>query len=498
MIDKSRKDNTMTKKTITIGRHANGRVEIPLKLANRHGLITGATGTGKTVTLQSLAEQFSKAGVPVFAADIKGDLSGISTAGDDKSEAANRFRKFKRHFTPSGCPTAFWDIFGSNGLQIRTSVHEMGSSLLSRMLRLNPTQSGAMSIVFRKAEDDGDFILTLDDLRWALNEILEDREEVCKKYGNVTASSVSAIQRGILSLESQGGDQLFGEPAFDIMDFLQTHNDKGVVNLLHADSLMDAPALYATFLLWLLNELFRVLPEVGDLDKPKLVFFFDEAHMLFQDSPKELVLQIERLVRLVRSKGVGVYFITQTPKDVPDSVLAQLGHRVQHALRAFTPKERRFVKAAADAFRPNPDVDVKNAITDMGVGVALASVLDTDGVPTMVEQVHILPPQSHIGPIDDVIRNVMIGNMPVFSKYKSSMNDGEQQFRFQNRMREKHGMPMKQNFHDEVVDENYHQQFVPTIGIEELEEKSSIVWPLIKSLAWLGFAGICFKIMMAA
>lgn len=488
----------MKKNSITIGQSKSGCVELPLKLANRHGLITGATGTGKTVTLQSLAEQFSKAGVPVFAADVKGDLSGISSAGDDKSEAAKRFRKFNRKFTPSGCPAAFWDIFGKQGLQIKTSVHEMGSQLLSRMLRLNTTQAGAMAIVFRKAEDDGDFILTLDDLRWALNDILEEREEVCKKYGNVTASSISAIQRGILSLESQGGDQLFGEPAFDIMDFIHIDNGKGIVNLLHADDLMNAPSLYATFLLWLLNELFRVLPEVGDLDKPRLVFFFDEAHMLFQDSPKELVLQIERLVRLVRSKGVGVYFITQTPKDIPDSVLAQLGHRVQHALRAFTPKERRFVKAAADAFRPNPEVDVKNAITEMGVGEALASVLDKDGVPTHVEQVNVLPPQSQIGPIDDTIRNTIIRHFPFFAKYKTTYSEREQQFRFQNKMRLKHGMPIKTNFDEEVIQDDYYEQFVTTIGLDDTGERRPVFWPLIKSIAWLGFAGVCLKIMLLA
>ena len=486
----------MTKKTITIGRYENGKVELPLKLANRHGLITGATGTGKTVTLQSLAEQFSKAGVPVFAADVKGDLSGISSPGDVNSGLANGFRKFKRKFTPAGCPTAFWDIFGDNGLQIRTSVQEMGAQLISRMLRLNPTQTGAMAIVFRKAEDEQDYMLTLDDLRWALNEIVEEREEVCKKYGNITASSISAIQRGILSLESQGGDKLFGEPSFDIMHFLHTENNQGMINLLHADDLMNCPALYATFLLWLLTELFKALPEVGDLDKPKLVFFFDEAHMLFQDSPKELVLQIERLVRLVRSKGVGVYFITQTPKDIPDTVLAQLGHRVQHALRAFTPKERRFVKAAADAFRPNPDVDVKNEITDMGVGQALASVLDADGVPTMVQKVNILPPQSQVGPIDDLVRNIIMTKFPFFKKYKSDLSDRQQQFDFQNRMRSDRGLPCFSDWNDEAIDEDYYQQFVPTIGIEGLEEKRSIVSPLVKAAMWFGFAYSCYSLFM--
>ncbi|WEJ60215.1 helicase HerA-like domain-containing protein [Devosia sp. FJ2-5-3] len=376
---------------IDIGKTNAGKtIALPLRFANRHGLVTGATGTGKTVTLQRLAEQFSAAGVPVFAADVKGDLSGIATAS----------------------PVKLWDVFGAKGYPIKTSVQEMGAVLLSRMLNLNETQAGTLAIALKKAEDDQNYLLGLDDLRWALVEMQDEREEVCQKYGNVTAASIATIQRNILTLESQGGENLFGEPPFDIVQLLEQRDGRGVVSLLHADQLMEAPKLYGTLIYWLLTELFRKLPEVGDLDKPKLVFFFDEAHLLFRDAPKNLVDSVERVVRLVRSKGVGVYFVTQSPADVPDGVLAQLGNRIQHALRAYTPKEQRFVKAAARAFRPNPAIDVEKAVLEMGVGEALVSTLIADGVPSPVERVKIAKPNGQIGPISDEEREVVNGVLP--------------------------------------------------------------------------------------
>lgn len=424
---------------IPIGQTQSGAtVALPLKFGNRHGLVTGATGTGKTVTLQSLAESFSKAGVPVFAADVKGDLSGIAAAGDPNSSAAARHAQF----TPHRCPVALWDIFGERGLPIRTSVHALGPELLASMLRLNETQYGTLAIAFRKARDENQFFLGLDDLRWALNDMLEMREEVCKKYGNITASSIAAIQRQLLALEAQGGAHLFGEPPFRIADFLRVDsNGHGIVNLLHADQLMECPALYATFLLWLLTELFRELPEVGDLDRPRLVFFFDEAHLLFNDAPKPLLQQIERLVRLVRSKGVGVFFVSQSPADIPDTVLAQLGNRVQHALRAYAPRDQRLVKAAVQSFRPNKGVDVKAEILNMGIGEALVSVMLEDGIPSPVEKVRVLPPQSQIGPISDLERDVLIKQDALAATYTTHVDPDLMQQRFVNRMRAENNLP---------------------------------------------------------
>lgn len=410
---------------VALGLTQSGKaIGLPLKYGNRHGLVTGATGTGKTVTLQTLAEGFSNAGVPVFAADVKGDLSGI--AADGKGQR---------------CPVTLWDIFAERGLPIRTSVHALGAELLSSMLRLNETQHGALAIAFRKAKDDNDFLLTLDDLRWALSEMLEMREDICKRYGNVTASSIAAIQRNILALEAQGGDRLFGEPPFKIADFLRTENGRGVVNLLHADKLMECPGLYSIFLLWLLTELFRELPEAGDLAKPKLVFFFDEAHLLFSDAPKPLLQQIERLVRLVRSKGVGVFFVTQSPADVPDTVLAQLGNRIQHALRVYTPKEQRLVKVAAQAFRPNKGVDVQSAIVNMGIGEALVSVMIEDGVPSPVERVKIDLPESQIGPISDLEREVIVRDCPLRATYPAQVEADAMRKHFTDRMRAANGLP---------------------------------------------------------
>lgn len=400
---------------IEIGRTGNGdTVELRLDKANRHGLVTGATGTGKTVTLQLLAEGFSRAGVPVFAADVKGDLSGIAAKGDDDGRAAEHARRNGQAWAADRFPVELYDIAGRAGLPIKTSVQAVGADLMAQMLRLNETQAGALSIAWRKAVDDEAWMLTLDDLRWMLNEMVEERSEVCERYGNVTASSINTAQRQLLALESQGGSDLFGEPAFDISNLMRVDdNGRGIVSLLHADDLMHAPKLYATFLLWLLSELFRTLPETGDVDKPKLVFFFDEAHLLFKDAPKALLEKIERLVRLIRSKGVGVYFVTQSPSDVPDTVLSQLGNRVQHALRAYTPKDQRMVRAAAQAFRQNKDVDAKLAITEMGVGEALVSCMDGSGVPCPVERVNVFAPTAHIGPITDVERELIVEQSPL-------------------------------------------------------------------------------------
>ncbi len=431
---------------IDIGVTADGKtVSLPLVRANRHGLIVGSTGGGKTVTLQRLAEQFSLAGVPVFASDVKGDLSGIAT----------------------NCPTQFWDLFGTHGLPIRTSVQAMGSELLARMLKLNDTQEGTLAIAFKKAEDERDFMLTLDDLRFALLDMLDNREAVCRKYGNVTGSSINAIQRSLLTLESQGGFNLFGEPPFDIRDFMTTGEDgRGTVNLLHADRLMEAPKLYATFLLWLLTELFRTLPEVGDIDKPKMVFFFDEAHLLFTDAPANLLQSIERLVRLVRSKGVGVYFVTQSVSDVPETVLAQLGTKIQHALRAFTPKDQRTIKATAAAFRENRGVDVRRDITTLPVGTAFVSVLDEEGIPTKVEKVSISKPAGKIGAIESFERDAIMKDSPLRQKYSYASTEGEAAKEFDNRMRVERGLPPVTPNGD--WPEGKYAEYIPNLTVEAI------------------------------
>jgi len=443
-------------------------ISLPLRFANRHGLVTGATGTGKTVTLQRMAEEFSRQGVPVFAADVKGDLSGIAT----------------------GFPAQLWDIFGRHGLPIRTSVQEMGAQLISRMLGLNETQQGAIEIAFRIAEKERAYMLTLDDLRWTLSDMLDNREDVCKEHGNVTAASISAIQRNLLALEAQGGANLFGEPPFDILDFFWTdESGRGAINLLHADQLMEAPKLYATFLLWLLTELFRRLPEAGDLDKPKLVFFFDEAHLLFNEAPKSLVQSIERLVRLVRSKGVGVYFVTQSPADIPDTVLAQLGNRIQHALRAYTPSDQRNVRAAANAFRPNPRVDVKAEITTMGVGEALISLLEEYGVPRQVEKVRIIPPSAQIGPVSDLERETMIAGSGMKQKYGAELEPFEAVHAFVNRMRVQRGIEFDATVAAEPYEDNLYLRHVPKLDIEEGDQKRpSVAMTLLRVVFWGIFA----------
>ena len=375
-------------------------------------------------------------------------------------------------------------------MPIRTSIEAVGPQLLSAMLGLNETQSGALAITFRKTRDDGQFILTLNDLRWALNDILELREEVCRKYGNITSSSIAAIQRGILTLEAQGGHALFGEPPFAIDDFIRTEEGRGVVNLLRADKLLEAPKLYATFLLWLLTELFRTLPEIGDPDKPHLVFFFDEAHLLFTTAPKPLLQSIERLVRLVRSKGVGIYFVSQSPADIPDAVLAQLGNRIQHALRAYTPKDQKLIKAAANAFRPNPDVKVKDEITMLAVGEALISVMESDGVPTPVEKAKILPPSGQIGPITNLERECLVKVGPLNDRYSMSLDESEAQARFTDRMRKTHGLPEIER-DDSNWEEGEFQNFLPDIESLETDEPRKRT-SLLSVVTAFGIAAACF------
>jgi DNA helicase HerA-like ATPase len=392
-------------------------------LANRHGLVTGATGTGKTVTLQTLAEQFSRIGVPVFLADVKGDLSGISQAGSipEKMAAVLKERGLAAPES-AACPVTFWDVFGEKGHPVRATVSDMGPLLLARMLDLNDTQAGVLNLVFKIADDAGMLVLDLKDLRAMLQHVADNAAEYRTKYGNVSAASVGAIQRGLMQIESQGGDKFFGEPMLDINDFMQTVGGKGVVNVLNAEKLMNSPRLYATFLLWMLSELFEQLPEIGDPDKPKLVFFFDEAHLLFNEAPKVLLERIELVVRLVRSKGVGVYFVTQNPLDIPDTVLAQLGNRVQHALRAFTPRDQKAVKATAQTMRQKPGLDIEAAITELAVGEALVSLLDAKGRPSFTERVYVFPPGSQIGPITPQQRQALIAGSLVAGVYEKTQD----------------------------------------------------------------------------
>ncbi|MFO1048167.1 MAG: helicase HerA-like domain-containing protein [Geminicoccaceae bacterium] len=390
-----------------------------LPLANRHGLIAGATGTGKTITLQVLAEQFSRDGVPVVCADVKGDLSGIGAAGEPKPKLVERARELgEADYAPAASPVIFWDLFGKQGSPIRATVAEMGPLLLSRMLELNETQEGVLNIAFKLADDQGLLLLDFKDLTAILQDVAERAGELTTAYGNVSKATVGTIQRRLLTLEQQGAEHFFGEPALQLADLMLTTPDgQGAVNVLMADQLIQSPRLYATFLLWLLSELFEELPEAGDLPKPKLVFFFDEAHLLFNDAPKALIEKVEQVVRLIRSKGVGVYFVTQNPADVPPVVLGQLGNRVQHALRAFTPAEQKGIKAAADTFRPNPAFKTQEVITELGVGEALVSTLGPDGVPGIVERVKVIPPRSRMGPLTAEERAQLMAGSPVGHKY---------------------------------------------------------------------------------
>jgi DNA helicase HerA-like ATPase len=397
-------------------------LELLPALANRHGLITGATGTGKTVTLQALAQRFSAAGVPVFLADVKGDLSGIAKPGGANPKVLERLKSLGLEPRFAGCPVAFWDVYGRRGHPVRATVSDMGPLLLARMLGLNETQEGVLTLVFRIADDAGLLLLDLKDLRAMLQHVGDNAAKYRTAYGNVSAASVGAIQRGLLTLENQGAAQFFGEPMLDIHDLIQAREGEGVVNILAADQLLSSPRLYSTFLLWLLAELFEQLPEVGDPDKPKLVFFFDEAHLLFDEAPKALLEKVEQVVRLIRSKGVGVYFVTQNPLDIPESVLGQLGNRVQHALRAFTPRDQKAVKTAAETLRPNPKLDVARAITELGVGEALVSLLDGKGRPSVVERALIVPPASQLGPLTEEERRQSIAGSDLHGHYEKAVD----------------------------------------------------------------------------
>lgn len=411
------------KNGLYIAHCSKGPVSIYGKMANRHGLIAGATGTGKTVTLQVMAETFCQAGVPCFMADMKGDLSGISQSGKISGFIQKRMAEFGIEAPEfQACPVRFFDVFGEQGHPMRATVSDMGPQLLSRLMGLNDTQEGILNIVFRIADERGLLLLDLKDLRSMLNYVAKNAPSFKTTYGNISAASVGAIQRNLLTLENQGAEKFFGEPDFDIFDLLQTEGGKGVMNVLAADKLMLQPKLYSTFLLWLLSDLYSRLPEVGDMELPKLVFFFDEAHMLFEDTSKALVEKIEQVVRLIRSKGVGVYFVTQSPTDIPESILRQLGNRVQHALRAFTPKDQKAVKTAADTFRPNPEFKTDEAIMNLETGEALVSFLDEKGAPSIVERAKILFPLSQIGAIDSSLRSLLINRSRLYGKYDTALD----------------------------------------------------------------------------
>jgi len=393
------------------------------KMANRHGLIAGATGTGKTVTLARLAEGFSRIGVPVFMADVKGDLAGVAMPGGDSEKVTARVKELKLDgYEPAACPVVFWDLYGEQGHPVRATVSDMGPLLLARILGLNDTQEGVLNAIFKIADDNGWLLLDLKDLRAMVQHVGDNAKQFTTDYGNISAASVGTIQRALLALESQGADKFFGEPALNLDDLMQTEGGQGVVNVLAADKLMGAPKLYATFLLWMLAELFENLPEVGDREKPKLVFFFDEAHLLFDDAPEALLDKIEQVIRLIRSKGAGVYFVSQNPLDIPDKVLGQLGNRVQHALRAFTPRDQKAVKAAAETFRANPKLKVEKAITELEVGEALVSLLDEKGSPLPVERALIVPPACRLGPVTDAERRKIIDASALEGHYEKAVD----------------------------------------------------------------------------
>ncbi|HEC58046.1 MAG TPA: DUF853 domain-containing protein [Methylophaga sp.] len=423
--------------SIFIGQAGELAITLLPKLANRHGLIAGATGTGKTITMQGLAEGFSEIGVPVFLADIKGDVSGVTQPGKAHPKVAERVVLMNLDdFKFQGFPATFWDIFGKQGHPVRTTISDMGPLLMSRLLNLNDTQEGVLSLVFRVADDNGWLLLDMKDLRAMLKFVADNAADFQTVYGNVSAASVGAIQRRLITLEDQGGDQLFAEPVLNLDDLMQTDSEgKGVINMLAANTLMNSPQLYSTFLLWLMSQLFEQLPEVGDPEKPKLVLFFDEAHLIFKDAPQVLLDKVEQVVRLIRSKGVGVYFVTQNPTDIPDSVLAQLGNRIQHALRAYTARDQKAVRAAAQTFRDNPELDTETVITELAVGEALVSLLDEKGRPQIVQRTLIKPPKSQIGPITDSQRTVLMSNSLVAGVYEK-MVDRESAYEILNKRAE--------------------------------------------------------------
>ena len=405
---------------------SEGSIHLTPKMANRHGLIAGATGTGKTVTLKVLAESFSEMGVPVFLADIKGDVSGMCLPGEDSEGFQKRIRNkldLEIDWKFEGYPIRFWDVYGKKGHPVRTTISEMGPELLSRLLELNDTQTGIMNIIFRVADEQGLLLLDLKDLRSMVQYVGENAAALKTKYGNVSAQSVGAIQRALLRLEDQGGNIFFGEPALEIKDwFAQDEKGYGVINMLHCTELFQSPLLYSTFLLWMLSELYESMPEAGDLDKPKMVFFFDEAHLIFKDAPRSLLDKVEQIVRLIRSKGIGIYFITQLPSDIPDSVLSQLGNKLQHALRAYTPKDQKALKVAAQSFRPNPKLDAEAALSELGTGEVLVSLLDEEGIPGIVQRAYVMPPRSFLGVAEESKRQEIINASPLHSKYAKTVD----------------------------------------------------------------------------
>ena len=420
---------------IWVASDGDAKLCIKSKYANRHGLIAGATGTGKTVTLKVMAESFSDAGVPVFLSDIKGDLSGMCKPGEEKESITKRVAELGmgEDFSFKAYPTVFWDIFGKKGLPLRTTISEFGPMLLAKLLDLNQIQTDILNIIFKIADDEGLLLIDLKDLKSMLNYVSENVADYKAEYGNIAPQSVNAIMRGLVALGDKGGDVFFGEPALDINDWFVTKDGKGMINVLDATTIINDPGIYATFMLWMLAELFEIMPEVGDLDKPKMVFFFDEAHLLFKDTPKALLQKIEQVVKLIRSKGIGVYFITQNPSDIPDEVLAQLGNKVQHALRAYTPAEQKGIKAAAQSYRANPDFDTAEIITNLGIGEAVVSFIEDDGAPAMVRKAKVLPPQSYLGAIDDMMRAAVISMSDLAEKYKD-MVDRDSAYEFLQRL----------------------------------------------------------------
>lgn len=420
---------------IWVASDGDAKLCIKSKYANRHGLIAGATGTGKTVTLKVMAESFSDAGVPVFLSDIKGDLSGMCKPGEEKESITKRVAELGmgEDFSFKAYPTVFWDIFGKKGLPLRTTISEFGPMLLAKLLDLNQIQTDILNIIFKIADDEGLLLIDLKDLKSMLNYVSENAIAYKAEYGNIAPQSVNAIMRGLVALGDKGGDVFFGEPALDINDWFVTKDGKGMINVLDATTIINDPGIYATFMLWMLAELFEIMPEVGDLEKPKMVFFFDEAHLLFKDTPKALLQKIEQVVKLIRSKGIGVYFITQNPSDIPDEVLAQLGNKVQHALRAYTPAEQKGIKAAAQSYRANPDFDTAEIITNLGIGEAVVSFIEDDGAPAMVRKAKVLPPQSYLGAIDDMMRAAVISMSDLAEKYKD-MVDRDSAYEFLQRL----------------------------------------------------------------
>lgn len=436
---------------IWLCQNSQGSVYLTPKMANRHGLIAGATGTGKTVTLKVLAESFSEMGVPVFLADIKGDVSGMCLAGEDSEGLQKRIRNklgLDISWQFAAYPVRFWDVYGKMGLPVRTTISDMGPELLSRLLELNDTQTGIMNIIFRVADEQGLLLLDLKDLRSMVQYVGDNSTAIKLKYGNVSAQSIGAIQRALLRLEDQGGNIFFGEPALDIQDWFATDSQgRGIINLLHCTELFQSPLLYSTFLLWMLSELYEILPEAGDLEKPKMIFFFDEAHLIFKDAPRSLLDKVEQIVRLIRSKGVGIYFITQQPDDIPNNILAQLGNKLQHALRAYTPKERKGLKAAAQAFRPNPELNAEAALSELGTGEALVSLLDEEGVPGIVQRAYVMPPRSYLGVCSDALRRQSINGSPLYNKYAQAI-DRESAYEVLQKRAQQSEEPVKQQTGD--------------------------------------------------